>query len=75
VEGTFLARLGSGCDRRHIVENPLDPNSDRLLIQLQGGGWSPLDWSPDDSKILAIQEISISESYLWLVDVKVGKKY
>jgi dipeptidyl aminopeptidase/acylaminoacyl peptidase len=63
-----------GTDVDLYVENPLDPKSDRLLSQLQGGGWSPLDWSPDDSKILALQEISVSESYLWLIDVASGEK-
>jgi dipeptidyl aminopeptidase/acylaminoacyl peptidase len=63
-----------GTDVDFYVENPLDPKSDRLLIQLQGGGWSPLDWSPDDSKIMALEEISVSESYLWLVDVATGEK-
>jgi dipeptidyl aminopeptidase/acylaminoacyl peptidase len=41
---------------------------------LQGGGWSPLDWSPDDSTILALQEISANESYLWFIDVASGNK-
>ena len=64
----------NGTDVDLYVENPLDPKSDRRIIQLQGGGWSPLDWSPDDSKIMALQEISVSESYLWLIDVATGEK-
>jgi len=64
----------NGTDVDLYVENPLEPKSDRLLIQLQGGGWSPLDWAPDDSKILALEEISVSESYLRLVDVATGEK-
>src|SRR5215470_6870095 len=64
----------NGTDVDLYVQNPLDPKSDRLLIQLQGGGSSPLAWAPDDSKILALQEISVSESYLWLVDVASGEK-
>ncbi|HMF89481.1 MAG TPA: prolyl oligopeptidase family serine peptidase [Candidatus Angelobacter sp.] len=64
----------NGTDVDLYVVNPLDPKSDRLLVELQGGGWSPLDWAPDDSTILALQEISISESYLWLIEVSSGKK-
>jgi len=57
------------------VMNPGDPTeSNRLLTQLTGGGWQPLDWSPDDSQILLLEEISINESYLWLVDTKTGAK-
>ena len=62
----------NGADVDLYVMDPLDPKSDRLLVELQGGGWSPLDWSPDDSTILALQEISVTESYLWLIDVASG---
>jgi len=51
-----------------------DPKSDHLLTKLEGGGWEPLDWSPDDSKILLAEGLSINESYLWLVDTKTGEK-
>src|SRR5437879_306166 len=56
------------------VMNPSDPKTDRLLTQLAGGGWQPLDWSPDDMKILLEEELSINESYLWLVDAATGEK-
>jgi dipeptidyl aminopeptidase/acylaminoacyl peptidase len=64
----------NGTDVDLYVMNPREPNSDRLLVPLEGGGWSPLDWSPDDAKILALQEISVSEGYLWLIDVASGAK-
>lgn len=64
----------NGTDVDLYVENPLDPKTNRLLVELEGGGWSPLDWSPNDSKILALQEISVNESYLWLIDVSTGEK-
>jgi len=56
------------------VMNPSDPKTDHLLTQLVGGGWQPLDWSPDDKKILLEEELSINESYLWLVDAATGEK-
>ena len=56
------------------VMNPGDPKTDHLLTQLAGGGWQPEDWSPDDKKILLKEEISINESYLWLVDTTTGEK-
>jgi dipeptidyl aminopeptidase/acylaminoacyl peptidase len=64
----------NGTDVDLYVERPLDPETDRLLVKLEGGGWSPLDWSSDDSKILALQEISANESYLWLIDISTGEK-
>jgi dipeptidyl aminopeptidase/acylaminoacyl peptidase len=45
-----------------------------LVAQLEGGGWSPLDWSADDQKLLILEEISINETYLWVVDGKSGEK-
>jgi len=54
--------------------NPSDGKSDHLLTKLEGGGWQPLDWSPDDKQILLLEEISINESYLWLVNTATGEK-
>jgi dipeptidyl aminopeptidase/acylaminoacyl peptidase len=64
----------NGTDVDLYIQDPRDPKTDRLLTDLEGGGWSALDWSPDDSRILAEQEISINESYLWLVDTATGSK-
>jgi dipeptidyl aminopeptidase/acylaminoacyl peptidase len=54
--------------------NPADPKTDHQLAQLSGGGWDPLDWSPDDKTILLMEEISINETYLWLVNAATGEK-
>ena len=57
----------------HVMD-PRDPGSDRLLLQVKGGAWGALDWSPDDGRLLVQEGISINESYLWLVDVASGQK-
>ena len=49
--------------------NPADPKSDRLLLEVQGGGWSVTDWSPDDRQLIAQETSSVNQSSLWLVDV------
>ena len=56
------------------IMNPLDPKSDRMLLQLQGGGWQPAAWSFDDKQVLLAEEVSANESYLWLVDVAAGQR-
>jgi dipeptidyl aminopeptidase/acylaminoacyl peptidase len=56
------------------VMDPLNPQSNRMLAELQGAGWSAMDWSPDDKKILVREAISINECYLWLFDVATGEK-
>ena len=70
----YMSTRRTGKDTDLWVMNPAEPKSDRLLAQLSGGGWQPLDWSPDDSKILLEEELSINESYLWLVDTATGEK-
>ena len=70
----YASTRRNGSDVDLYIEDPLDPKTDRLLAQLEGGGWKPLDWSPDDSRILVEQEISINESYLWLIDAATGEK-
>ena len=70
----YMSTRRTGKDTDLWVINPADPKSDRLLTKLEGGGWGPEDWSPDDSKILLKEEISLNEAYLWLVDTKTGEK-
>jgi dipeptidyl aminopeptidase/acylaminoacyl peptidase len=53
---------------------PSEPKSDRLLAQLEGGGWSALDFSPDDRRLLLSEYISANESYLYLLDIATGEK-
>ncbi len=61
-------------DLDFYLMNPAEKSTDRLLAQNQGGGWQIADWSPDDKTLLAVEEISVNESYLWLVDLASGQK-
>jgi dipeptidyl aminopeptidase/acylaminoacyl peptidase len=70
----YMSTRRTGKDTDLWVMNPADPKTDHLLTQLSGGGWRPEDWSPDDKKILLLEEFSINESYLWLVDTVTGQK-
>ena len=64
----------TGNDVDFWVVDPNDPKSDHLLTQNKGGGWDALDWSWDGKWILALEEVSANESYLWLVDAASGTK-
>ena len=72
--------IGYGSTRRTgddvdlYVMDPRDPKTDRRVADFQGGGWEVADFSPDDKTLLAVEGISINESYLWLVDIATGKK-
>jgi dipeptidyl aminopeptidase/acylaminoacyl peptidase len=64
----------NGADRDLFVMDPYNPKSDRMVLQASGGGWGVLDWSPDDTKLLVEEYVSITEVHLWLVDVATGEK-
>ncbi len=70
----YTSTRRTGQDTDLWVINPADPKSDRLDAQLKGGGWEPQDWSPDDSKVLVLEGISVNETYLWLFDTASGDK-
>jgi dipeptidyl aminopeptidase/acylaminoacyl peptidase len=70
----YTSTRRTGRDTDLWLMNPANSASDHLLTQLSGGGWQPLDWSPDDSKILLLEQVSINESYLWLVDSRTGDR-
>lgn len=70
----YVSTRRTGQDTDLWVMNPADPKSDHLLTQLKGGGWEPVDWSPDDKNILLLEEVSVNESYLWLVNTATGEK-
>jgi dipeptidyl aminopeptidase/acylaminoacyl peptidase len=56
------------------VQDPLKPETDRVVTTLDGVGWIVSDWSPDDRKALLLQHVSFNERYLWLLDVASGEK-
>ena len=70
----YTSTRRTGKDTDFYIIDPKNPQSDRLFAMLEGGGWGPLDWSPDDRKIVALQYVSVNESYLWLFDTQTGNR-
>ncbi|MBF2026526.1 MAG: S9 family peptidase [Oscillatoriales cyanobacterium C42_A2020_001] len=70
----YTSTRRTGKDNDFYIIDPKNPRSDQLFATVEGGGWGPLDWSPDDRKILALQYVSVNESYLWLFDVQTGER-
>ena len=54
------------------VMDPSDAESMTIVLETDGY-WFPVDWSPDDSRILVGNFISITESYFWVVDLESGE--
>ena len=70
----YTSTRRNGKDTDVYLMNPTDPKSNKLLVQVDGGGWSVLDWSQGDSKLLLAEYISINESHLHIVDAHTGVK-
>jgi dipeptidyl aminopeptidase/acylaminoacyl peptidase len=64
----------NGTDTDIYTMDPANPSTDRKVLEVQGGGWAPLDWSPDDKSLLVSDYHSVNESALWLVDLATGSK-
>jgi dipeptidyl aminopeptidase/acylaminoacyl peptidase len=63
-----------GKNNDFYIIDPTSPQSNKLLTQVEGGGWGGLDWSPDDRELLTLEYISANESYLWSIDTQSGEK-
>jgi dipeptidyl aminopeptidase/acylaminoacyl peptidase len=61
-------------DADFYVMSPTEAKSDRLVSESQAPGWSALDWSPDDSKVLLVQYVSANESHLFVMDAGGGER-
>lgn len=64
----------NGTDRDIYVMDPLNPAATRRLLEVKGGGWGAIDWSPDDRQALVGEYMSVAQSRLYLVDVATGQR-
>ena len=56
------------------VMDPTQPDAPRMFIKSGGQAWYPLDWSPDDSKLLLWNYVSVNESTLHVADLATGNR-
>jgi dipeptidyl aminopeptidase/acylaminoacyl peptidase len=74
-EVAFFSTARDGVSYDIDIVDPESGALPRLVIAGDSSGaWSVLDWSPDDTKLLVRKFISISESYLYVVDANSGQK-
>jgi dipeptidyl aminopeptidase/acylaminoacyl peptidase len=62
----------NGKDNDLYVMDPRDPKTDRLVAERNGGGWFFADFSPDRSKAVVLEYVSVAKSNLWLLDIASG---
>jgi dipeptidyl aminopeptidase/acylaminoacyl peptidase len=70
----YASTRRNGTDNDIYIMDPMSPASDRKVAEVQGGGWNPIDWSPDDTKLLVVEFVSATESFLWLFDAATGER-
>ncbi len=71
-DGRRLAFHGNGRDPASQdvwITDVAAGSAPQLLVTAQGRSWSPLDWSPDDARLLLLDYTSVTEARLFIVDV------
>jgi dipeptidyl aminopeptidase/acylaminoacyl peptidase len=62
----------NGTDTDLYVMNPRDRTTDRMVAERKGGGWAIADFAPDKAKALVLEQLSVTKSNLWLLDLATG---
>jgi Tol biopolymer transport system component len=73
-EVAFFSTARDGASSDIDVVEPEGGALPRLVVSGDKASWYPLDWSPDDRKLLVLKWLSISEAYLYVVDLSSGQK-
>lgn len=72
TSAAYVSARRNGRDFDLYTLDPENPASEKRALELKGA-WAPLDWSPDDTRLLLLKEISVNESYLHLFNVATGQ--
>ncbi|HEX4243026.1 MAG TPA: alpha/beta fold hydrolase [Steroidobacteraceae bacterium] len=73
-EVAFSTTARDGVSHDIDIVDPAGGSLPRLMVTGDSASWEALDWSPDDRKLLVLKTVSISESYLYVVDLDTGQK-
>jgi dipeptidyl aminopeptidase/acylaminoacyl peptidase len=73
-EIAFFSTARDGVNHDIDIVEPSAGTLARLAVTGDDADWYPLDWSPDDRKLLVLKYVSISEGYLYVVDLASGQR-
>jgi dipeptidyl aminopeptidase/acylaminoacyl peptidase len=73
-EVAFFSTARDGVSHDIDVVEPEAGTLPHLVVTGDSAAWYPLDWSPDDRKLLVLKSVSIGEGYLYIVDLSSGQK-
>jgi dipeptidyl aminopeptidase/acylaminoacyl peptidase len=63
----------NGTDLDLYVIDPRDPNSDRKVAEVKGGGWNFSDFAPGGQQAVVVNYLSVTNSDPYLLDVASGR--
>ena len=69
----YTSTRRNGTDNDIYVMDPRDAKSDRMVAEVKGGGWAVAAFSPDKTKAVVAQYISVTNTDLSLLDLVTGK--
>jgi dipeptidyl aminopeptidase/acylaminoacyl peptidase len=73
-EIAFFSTARDGVNYDIDIVEPAAGTLPHLAVTGDDSAWYPLDWSPDDRKLLVLKYVSIGEGYLYVVDLSSGQK-
>jgi dipeptidyl aminopeptidase/acylaminoacyl peptidase len=73
-EIAFFSTARDGVNHDIYIVEPAAGTLPHLAVTGDDAAWYPLDWSPDDRKLLVLKYVSIGEGYLYVVDLASGQK-
>jgi len=73
-EIAFFSTARDGVSHDIDIVDPESGTLPHLAVSGDSAAWVPLDWSPDDRKLLVLKSVSTSEAYLYVVDLSSGQK-
>ena len=62
----------NGTDTDLYVIDPRNPSTNRMVAQVQGGGWNLADFSPDGRRAVVVNYQQVTNSDLYLLDIASG---
>ena len=68
----FSGNARNGNDMDLYIATPDESRPPRLLKEVHGS-WTVTDWAPDGRRLVALEYVSINESYVHVVDVRTGQ--
>lgn len=73
-EIAFFTTARDGMSYDIDIVDPESGTLPHLAVTGDGAAWYPLDWSPDDRKLLIQKQVSSQEDYLYIVDLSTGQR-